>query len=306
VGTVVGRGGIGKSRLLRALSVEIEHNREATVRFLATGVPVEQAQYELLPPEDRLIVIIDDAHDRIDNATIIGGIRRARPNAKILLSLRPQGLGQLAADLRQVGLHPSDLPSWTLDDLLTTEAETLAQQILGQQANPAVVRRLAAIASDCPLLIVVGATLIKRGQLDPGLLESSDSIRMEILTRFRDAVVADPTVGDPELRREALRAVAVLQPFRMADLVFREAMANLTGKAFDQVMVHLNGLESSGVLLRRGASLRVVPDLLGDVILSEAAVDLPSGTSTGYLERVYGATTGEALQHVFVNASRVD
>ncbi len=306
VGTVIGRGGIGKSRLLRALSTEIENNSEATVRFLATGIPVEPAQYELLPPDDRLVVIIDDVHDRTDNAAIIGGIRRARPNAKVLLSLRPQGLGQLAADLRQVGLHPSDLPSWTLDDLLAAEAEALAQEILGHGANPAVVRRLAAVAPDCPLLIVVGATLIKRGHLDPALLESSDSIRMEILTRFRDAVVADPTVGDPELRREVLRALTVLQPFRIEDPVFREAVSNLTGKAFDQVMPHLNGLESSGVLLRRGASLRVIPDLLGDVILAEAAVDRPSGTSTGYLERVYQATNGEALQHVFVNASRVD
>jgi transcriptional regulator with XRE-family HTH domain len=306
VGTIVGRGGIGKSRLLRALSMKIGQSKTANVRFLATGVPVEPKQYELLPPDDRLVVIVDDAHDRTDTAVIIGGIQRTRPNAKILLSLRPQGLGQLAADLRQVGLHPSELPSWTLDDLKVAEAEALAQEILGQKANPAVVRRLAAVAPDCPLLIVVGATLIKRGQLDPGLLESSDSIRAEILTRFRDVVVADPTVGDPELRREVLKAVAVLQPFRIGDPGFRKAMSDLTGKAFDQVMPHLNGLEGSGVLLRRGASLRVVPDLLGDVVLAEAAVDVPSGRSTGYLERVYKAAAGEPLQHAFVNTSRVD
>ncbi len=306
VGTIVGRGGIGKSRLLRALSMEIEHNRGANVRFLATGLPVEPAQYELLPPDGRVVVIIDDAHDRTDTAAIIGGIHHARPNAKVLFSLRPQGLGQLAADLRQVGLHPSELPSWTLDDLQVAEAEALAQEILGKDANLAIVRRLAAIAPDCPLLIVVGAMLIRRGQLDPGLLESSDSIRMEILTRFRDVVVAEPTVGDPELRREVLRAVAVLQPFRLGDPGFRQAMSDLTGKAFDQVMAHLSGLEGSGVLLRRGVSLRVVPDLLGDVILAEAAIDGPSGTSTGYLERVYQAAVGEALQHALVNASRVD
>src|SRR5262249_6918703 len=45
---------------------------------------------------------------------------------------------------------------------------------------------------------------------------------------------------------------------------------------------------------------------LGDVVLAEAAVDGPTGLSTGYLERVYQAATGEALQHALVNASRVD
>ncbi|MEU4701790.1 helix-turn-helix domain-containing protein [Nonomuraea dietziae] len=305
-GTLVGRGGIGKSRLLRALSTEIGNTKEATVRFLATDTPIEPAHYELLPPDDRLIVIVDDAHGRTDNAAIIGGIRRIRPNAKVLLSLRPQGLGQLTADLRQVGLHPSDLPSWTLDDLQASEAQSLAQQIVGQEANPAIARRLATLAPDCPLLIVIGATLIKREQLDARLLESSDSIRMEILTRFSDALVADPTVGDPELRRDVLKAVAVLQPFRIGETVFRDAISSLTGKAFDQVMPHLNGLESAGIILRRGTSLRIVPDLLGDVILADAALDRLSGTQTGYLERVYQAATGEALQHAFVNASRVD
>jgi hypothetical protein len=78
VGTIVGRGGIGKSRLLRALSLEIERNKGANVRLLATGVPVEPAQYELLPLDEHLVVIIDDAHERADTAAIIGGIHRTR------------------------------------------------------------------------------------------------------------------------------------------------------------------------------------------------------------------------------------
>ncbi len=305
IAMIVGRGGIGKTRLLRALAAEVEPEK-LTLRFLAIGAAVEPAQFDLLPPDDRLVVVVDDAHEH-DHAALIGGIQRVRPNAKILLSLRPQGLGQLTADLRQVGVHPSEIPSWTLNDLKHSEAERLAGEILGPDVNRAVIQRLGAVAPDCPLLVVVGATLIKRKQLDPRLLESSDSIRMEILTRFRDVVVTDRAAGGgADLRREALKAVAAMQPFRIDKPEFQEAISSLTGRAFDQVMPHLRGLEGSGVLLRRGTSFRVVPDLLGDVILADAAIDALSGTSVGYLERVFRAGDGEVLQHALVNASRVD
>jgi hypothetical protein len=306
VSIVVGRGGIGKSRLLRSVSTEIGHSNTTSVRFLATSISVEPAQFELLPRAKHLVVFIDDAHDRTDIAAIIEGIRRCRPNAWILLSLRPQGLGRLAADFRQAGLHQSEIPTLELKDLPVTEAEALAKEILGQEANPAVVRRLATVAPDCPLLIVVGATLIKRGQLDPRSLESDDKIRTEILTRFRDVVVTDATVADPELRESTLRCVAILQPIRIEDQEFRSALSALTKKPFDQVMSHLKSLESFGVLLRRGASFRIVPDLLGDVILAEAAMDLPSGISTGYVENACEKVTGKALLHIFTNTSRVD
>jgi transcriptional regulator with XRE-family HTH domain len=304
--TIVGRGGIGKTRLLRALAQSAEQDGSANPRFLEVGATVQPEQYEILPPDDRLVIVIDDAHDRSDNALLIGGIRRFRPKAKILLSLRPTGLGSLTAELRQFGLHPSDLRSWTLDDLKIPDVATLAADVLGDGANPAVAQRLAAMAPDCPLLVVVGAGLLKRGQLDPALLESNDSIRAEILSRFRDAVVVDPATASPELRREVLNAVAALQPFRLNDPAFQGSLATLTGRAFDQVVSHLSGLEDTGVLLRRGTSLRVVPDLLGDVVLAGAALEVKSGTPTGYLDRVYRAAGGEALQHAFINASRVD
>lgn len=302
---IIGRGGAGKSRLLRALSTDLEQ-AGATIRFLAMGIVVGQAQYENLPPDDRLVVIVDDAHERSEISTIISSIRRVRPHAKVILSLRPQGLAQLAADLRQIGLHPSEIPSWNIGDLKASEAEELARTVIGPEGSPWVVQRLSAIAPDCPLLIVVGATLISRGVLDATRLESSDSIRSEIMDRFGEFLVPNATNGDSALQRETLKCVAALQPFRIDDPSFRQAISTLTERAFDQVIPFLNRLERSGVLLRRGTSYRIVPDLLGDTILSDAAIDWQSGTSTGYLERVYQATARQPLQNLFVNASRVD
>ncbi|HEU5026190.1 MAG TPA: helix-turn-helix domain-containing protein [Spirillospora sp.] len=303
---IVGRGGIGKTRILRALSTETEFTQPTQVRFLAAGVTVEPQQYDLLPPDERLLVIVDDAHDRTDIAAIISRIRHVRPHGKVLLSLRPQGLDRLTAELRQAGIHSSELKSWRIEDLPKADAEVLAQEALGDAVTSTMAQRLAAGLSDCPLLLVVGASLIRRRQLDPRMLEASESIRAEIMTQFQDAVAVDPATGDPEVRRETLKAVAAMQPIRIEDPAFREALANLVGRSFDQIMPHLNGLQNSGILMRRGTSFRIVPDLLGDIVLAEAAMDLSTGISTGYLERVYEAASDESLQHAFINASRVD
>ena len=69
---------------------------------------------------------------------------------------------------------------------------------------------------------------------------------------------------------------------------------------------HLRGLEDAGVLLRRGNSFRVVPDLLGDVVLSEACFDERSGVSTGYIERAVEVADAGPRRNIFVNAARID
>lgn len=307
VAVIVGRAGIGKSRLLREFASTCERrDAEVQVRFLARNAVIGPRDFESLPAGDQVVIVIDDAHDRIGLSDVLRGIRRARAGAKVILALRPQGRGQLRADLRDIGLHPSDVREWRLDDLELAAAEALAAEALGPHASAALSRQLAVLATDCPLLIVVGGALIDRGRLDPAGMVSGAVFRDEIMTAFRDAVaVADPA-GDLDVRQEVLKAIAALQPFRVGEPDFRAGLSELAGRPFDQLMPHIRRLEEAGVLLRRGNSLRIVPDLLGDVLLAEAAADLQSGTPTGYLDRVLEHAEGDCLLHVLANASRVD
>lgn len=305
LGMIVGRGGIGKTRLLKAVAERAEGQTIAT-RFVSGSTELKSEHFELLPTYSALLVVIDDAHDRADLANVVAGIVRARPSARVLAALRPYGLSSLALDFRRLGLHSSEVQTWTLTDLKTSDAETLARNALGPELPERMVRRLAAVTADCPLITVVGGVLIRRGKLDPACLDHEDRIRSEILRAFRDALVADPVSGDPALRRAVLDGVAVLQPFRGDDPAFQSALASLIKAPFDRAVGHLKGLEDAGVLLRRGSSLRIVPDLLGDVILAEACFDERSGGSTGYVERARATSEGEPLQHIFVNATRID
>ena len=65
------------------------------MRFLARDAAVMPGDFDSLPSGHRAAVVIDDAHDRGGLAGLIRGIRRARPGAKVILSLRPQGLARL-------------------------------------------------------------------------------------------------------------------------------------------------------------------------------------------------------------------
>jgi transcriptional regulator with XRE-family HTH domain len=305
VGLVIGRGGIGKTRLLREVA-RVAEDRSVVVRFAGSASELKPAQFELLPAGQRLLVVIDDAHDRSDIAAVLGTLARARPHARIVLALRPYGLAAVAPDLRSIGVHQSEVPAWELADLSSGEAQALAREALGPEWPERVVRLLAGLTADCPLITVVGGVLIRRGHLDPACLDHQDTIRTEILKAFRKALVGDPLSAGAAMRSAVLDAVAVLQPFRSDDPAFQAAMGKLITAPFDRVVSHLRGLEDAGVLLRRGSSMRIVPDLLGDVILALASFDERSGASIGYIERAWTSAEGQPLQHIFVNATRLD
>jgi transcriptional regulator with XRE-family HTH domain len=301
---LVGRGGVGKTRLLRAVA-EAAHDRAIQVRILPSGVPVEAVGFELLPRAGSLVVLIDDVHERDDIAYLVAGIWRHNAAANVLVATRPYGWDRLRTDLARAALLPDELVSVELGDLKASDAEALAREALGE-THEAIVQRLANLTLDCPLATVVGGVLIRRGQLDPAQLEHDEEVRDAIMRGFRDALVSDPVVVDPYTRGAVLDAIAALQPFRTNEQGFKDALGALAGEPFDILNKHLRSLEDAGILRRRDASLRIMPDLLGDVILAQVCYDEQANADTGYLDRVRGVADGQVLQHLFVNVSRVD
>lgn len=303
---LVGRGGIGKSKLLREIAVRAAQSGTTVVRFLKPAAELRPAHLEVLPTDQPVVIIVDDAHDRDDLAASVAELLRDRANLKVLLAMRQYGLDSLSAELRQVGVRLEELPRVQMSDLPRADAEALAVEALGPAWPRQLGERLGYLTADCPLITVVAGVLIRRGQLDPACVDHEETIRREVLRTFRDVLVADPISGEPELRRAILDGVAALQPFRTADPAFQHSLERLTDRPYDRSVRHIRSLENAGVLLRRGDSLRIVPDLLADVILSEVSFDDGSRAATGYIERAWEAAEGEAALHIFVNTSRID
>ncbi|GAB3603405.1 helix-turn-helix domain-containing protein [Microbacterium aureliae] len=294
---VVGRGGIGKSRLLAELG-RTEGDRE--VRF-ASGDALTSAAYDLLPPGDP-IVVVDDAGDtgpRI--ADLVAGIRAARPGATIVLATRPRTLPELLVSLR-VTEHDAATCRIDIGDLELDEAERLARRALGEDEAIGVVEGLARVGYDCPLLIIIGAHLVRGGHIRIEAIGSSPSLRQEILTHFADTLVRGP--GN-DVRLAVLEALAALQPANMDRPDILEALGSTAGVGETVALDCIDELEDLGLVIRRGMTVRVVPDLLGEAILERSLVGR-GGRDRRFAATLAANVRSTALTNAIRNVSIVD
>lgn len=305
LGLLTGAAGAGKSRLLKAVCRHLEQDTPTVVRVAPRESPAPEA-FELLPTTGELLVVIDDAQEHgAGLSSFIAHVRHQRPEAKILMAAHPYGLPVVRDALRGLGVDHTTVPTWSLKELSTTEATALAAEVLGADKQQ-LAARLAHAAKDCPLLLVAGAVQIREGRLTTSVLQTDEQIRQQLADAFLRAAIPDHT-GDSTRLTNVLRAVSLLQPFRENVPVYQQALADLTGQPFYDLVPHIRTLEEAGVLLRRGSSLRIVPDLLGDVVLADAALLPATAASTGYLERAQTVLQAhEPLLHALVNTSRVE
>jgi len=280
-----GRGGIGKTRLLRALATELQAGG-TRVLFARPGVELAAEAVDELPLEP-VVVIVDDAHRPDVSLWALLAEASRRPDLTGVLGVRPAGRDAVLATAAGVGLEPgqmvvlSPLGSLGHDDVLV-----LAESAAGRAGEQT--KRLADATEESPLITVIGGSLLARGQLGPA---TDEELRRSVLARFSAEQLGRVTPRVPQAQARALATlVAALQPLNAED---DELMA-IVGKELDvpvsQVRRWLGELEAAGVLLARGRLRRLTPDVLADELLLEACVDAP-GRSTGYAGAV-GALRG--------------
>ena len=80
---------------------------------------------------------------------------------------------------------------WELADLKRDEAEMLAREVLGPEHAYAV-PLIAAVARDCPFLLITGAIMVRDGTVDLRRLEGDRGLRSELLEFAIDTVARGP------------------------------------------------------------------------------------------------------------------
>lgn len=303
---ISGRGGIGKSRLLREWAQEA--GKLGNVRFVSPGSEIEAKDIELLPTGPSYLVI-DDAHERADILAILNGVARTRSEMKILLSTRPYGISRLKDELSRSGITYDSEKIITLNDLTVEDAKLLSTEIL---SDPSVggdvqyAQKIAEITKDCPLATVIGSRLVGEGTIKPDLLKNEKRFREERLSRFRDVIAGEIGGSDATSIHDLLEFLAMVQPFNPSDPEFKEAAEKLFEKPFDKIIRDISALEDAGVLLRRGNRLRIIPDLLADYIRADASYDERSNKPTGYADRVFTVLKNKLATNLLVNISQLD
>lgn len=301
-----GRGGIGKSRLLKALADGL--TTSVGIRFLSSSPSIEMKDVELLPNGPSYLVI-DDAHERGDLEVILNGVARVKPELKVILSSRPYGITKLQDELNRSGMSYDSDKIITLTDLEVNDAEALSREILSDPSvsgDVHLARKIAEITKDCPLATVVGSRLVGQGVIKPELLNNEKKFRDTLLSSFRDVITGELGGKDPEKIRQLLEFLATIQPFNPLDPKFQSAAEAVLTTHFDITIRNIGVLEDAGVLLRRGSHLRVVPDLLADYIRFETAYDEKNGRPTGYADRVFKHLQDNLAINLLVNISQLD
>ena len=306
VAILVGRGGIGKSKILHALAETFDDgHRGMSLWFAAEGVPLTQDGADHLPFEP-CVVVVDDAHRRSDLPVLLALSRQRTLVTKLFLSCRPQGIDYVRSQLTQGGFDVQevvDLPN--VEELSREEVTELGRQALGTEFA-GFAEQLAAATWDCPLVTVVGGQLLAKKAIAPNLLERDEEFRQTVLARFRDILVGQ--IGDQNdaaLCKSSLDLIAAVQPIRLDSEEALDLEAEFLGIDHPRLLRSLGALEESGVLLRRGNTLRIVPDVLADHILHEASVT-SQGQPTGYADRVFDKFGSLCPSEVLRNLAELD
>lgn len=303
IAVLTGAAGQGKSRLLRELAREHDRCHGTATRVLPPG-PFTPDEFEHLPTGDRLLVLLEDAHERSDDlATVVSGVLRARPRARVVIAARPYGRLVVQQALRAAAVNEHEVPRWNLSALRSEEAYALASEILGEGKEHAA-RVVAHTAADSPLLLVNAASAARRGDLAISALQGDANVHRLLLDVFVRSALTQSAQPDDD--RALLHAVAALQPVATDVPHFQNALSAVLQLPFTRIAPRLQRLEGTGIVVRRGASVRISPDLLGDVLLAERAVHPHDGSPTEYVRLVRDSADGDALANALVNAGRID
>jgi hypothetical protein len=286
VAILTGRGGIGKTKVLHALSEHVGAVSEHELRFVAEGIPLTAESADWLPAS-ACLMIVDDAHRREDIGHLLWIVRRRSQPTKLLLSARPYGVDHLSSLLTQAGFEPPEIVRIDeIKELNRDDVAQLARQALGSEFA-GFADRLAAVTWDCPLVTVVGGRLLAEKQVALDLLERDEEFRQTVLGRFRDALVG--RVSDrvePTMCRSLLELTAAIGPFRLNNESLTQKAAEFLKVKRHRLVEALGVLEEAGVLLRRGYTLRMTPDVLADHVLHTACLT-ERGEPTGYAEETF-------------------
>lgn len=305
IALLTGRGGIGKSKLLHAFYAGFpQHHGASSLRFALQEIPFGIDSLSLTSGKN--VLVVDDAHRREDIGLLLEFARRHPARIKVLLVSRPHRVESLRLRIGQARFDVRDVTELgELGQLNHDETRDLARQVLGEEYS-GYTDRLVELTRDSPLITVLGGQLLVERAVSPNLLERNDEFRQVLLDRFRDEVtgrISDEI--DPGFISKVLKLIAVSSPIRLEDGSFLQVSASFLQSSEGEVLAAVDALDTAGVLLRRGQTLRITPDVLGDHVLHRACIT-SSGMQTGFAQEAFDLFRSSFAAQVLANLSELD
>ncbi|NQE06102.1 hypothetical protein C5S32_09555 [ANME-1 cluster archaeon GoMg1] len=306
IALLYGRGGIGKSKILFEFSQKFKVKySEWKLRFLREGIALSDAAIRQLPAQ-QCIVVVDDAHRREDLSTLFTMTQQYSDRVKLILSIRPQGLDYVRATLTGGGFDPREVESIPeVGELNRDELEELGREVLGKD-HQQFLGPLIQVAKDSPLVLVIGGRLLAEDKINPAMLERHSDFQRVVFDRFQDVLIGQVSDKlEASLCRDILSLISAISPIKPQTETFQEHASKFLNIDSVKLIDAISTLESTGILLRRGYSLRITPDVLSDHILYNACIT-GSGQPTGYEQKVFNAFGHIFPENVLFSLSELD
>lgn len=300
--SLVGRGGLGKSRVLLEWSRGFtDRHKEWNLRFLRD--PASDIGELLDNARMPMALVIDDAHRWEGQRLALFHEAASRANVKLVLSLRPGPLEPIQREILDAGVDSSELLSpIRISRLSEEQTAKLVETALGTESSPTTFHRLRFLARDCPLIAILAAELLKTGKLEEQSMTDTEDFQRRVFDGLLlDAQPAETRFGTQKVR-DVLGLLSLLAPVAPSPDFLKNAADFLGGAtAPHHVADILQTLEEAGLVVNAGQGMRVAPDLLSDH-LAYSACYTRTGQSTTFVERVVQhfspETFPQALQHV--------
>lgn len=287
------RGGEGKSRVLREFSLEFESRHPGReLRFVNphAGEGAAIALGYLL--KKGLVVVHEDAHRTETLRSPVLAAIAEDENAKLILTVRPQGVEAVRRVLREHGLGADVVEALpTVTSLIATDMLELAKEVLGPA--PRIEPHVLADWSDhSPLICVVGGNLIRLRKLPSNRFGNSETFRQEVFDRFEQQNLDSICRNDlsrSELLKRLLRTLAVLAPFP-AKRETEQRLAGFLDIRGSQLEERLAELVAAEIVSKTSDGWRVRPDLFADHLVYASCVkDGQSSALCNELIETFGA-----------------
>ncbi len=301
VGVLLGRGGVGKSKLLRDWSRGLTGWQYVFLRDGATWH--SEAPQEV--PAGRTLIIADDAHrfEDLPKLLTLGRDLFETRGCKVLVCGRPSGQADIDAALARTFDAPSVLRFPALDGLHFKDSERLAEEVLGPKYGH-FAQQLATISAGTPLVTVIGGRLVARHSISPLLLTNEEEFRRAVFDKYLVEYERLLPHG-PVAWRDLLSLIAALSPLMVNDTRFLDLAADFLRLRPDEILQATETLEKHGLLIRRGGLVRIVPDVLSDYLLEQACVQADK-EPTRFADDVFTRFKATQLASLLRNLAQLD
>ena len=302
-----GRGGIGKSKILYEFAnAHTCHEGEVQLVFLREGVEISESSLKQLPPRRQTVIVVDDAHRRSDLGVLLDALNQhSQAIPKLILTSRSTHTNDIEGQIAQKNIDLKEIETISLEDPKREDMEELGRAVLGEEFSQ-YLYPLLRVAGDTPLVLVIGAELIRDREIDPRLLGQDCDFQHTVFSRYQEVITGDACHDfDKGLCKGLLQILSATAPTNPKSADFIHTAAQVLKVEDYQVRGAIASLKSAGILIQQRYTLRIVPDPLSDHILQEACMG-QDGEPTGYADHIYWVFQKICPGNIISNLAELD